>query len=369
MTNNQSRDLSENFDDFFESSLCGFVITDGHGKITRVNKCAANWLNGIPSHFVGKRISDIFSVGSKIYFETHLWPLLRIQGEFDEVSVELADTGKGKLPIYINGYERRDENEKPVFMRYTLFKATDRRLYEENLQQAKKLAETKLNLEQEQAVVREQFIAVLGHDLRNPLGAVISATELLKRSEHTDRHNKLLNIIQSSSVRMYEMINNIMDMARGRLGGGISINPVPVDLEALLKEVSNELKIANPERSIQSNFKIDNVIQCDPVRIAQLVSNLLANAIAHGASESPIVLYAETSDQFWEITVTNEGKQIPDDTIKDLFHPFQRGGTASNHNGLGLGLYISSEIAKAHHGSLTVTSTEGKTSFMLRVGL
>ncbi|KQR93259.1 hypothetical protein ASG01_08660 [Chryseobacterium sp. Leaf180] len=369
MTGSQSNKLSEDFDDFFESSLCGFVIADANGKITRINTCAARWLGTSPDHLTGKRISDLLSVGGKIYFETHLWPLLRIQGHFDEVSVELTDTGKGKIPVYINGYERRDENNHPLFLRFTLFQAADRRLYEENLQMSKKLAETNLNIEQQQAVIREQFIAVLGHDLRNPLGGIMSATQLLTRSELSDRDRKLMNIVHSSSKRMYEMINNIMDLARGRLGGGISIIPVTVDLEQLLIEVSNELKVSWPGRTIESHFKINRLIECDPGRVSQLVSNLLANAITHGLSDTSITLGAEATDEFWEISVTNSGQKIPEKSMENLFNPFQREGTESNQNGLGLGLYISSEIAKAHHGLLSVTSDENKTCFTFRAPL
>ena len=367
MTDNITFDLSEDFDDFFESSLCGFVITDGNGKITRVNQCAANWLNGSPDQFKESRFSDILSIGSKIYFETHLWPLLRIQGQFDEVSIELADAGNGKVPVFINGYEKKDGNNKPVFMRFTLFKATDRRLYEENLKISKQLAETNLNSEKEQAVIREQFIAVLGHDLRNPLGAVMSAAQLLVRSELNERDKKLMNIVQSSSKRMYEMINNIMDLARGRLGGGIPIKPIIVDLEELLNEVSNELKVSHPDRVIETHYNINKPVECDQGRIAQLVSNLLANAIAHGASDAPIILHASTTDQYWEVSITNSGQKIPEEALKNIFNPFRRGGVESNHNGLGLGLFISSEIAKAHQGVLSVTSDEKQTCFTLRV--
>ncbi|MCU7618489.1 PAS domain-containing sensor histidine kinase [Chryseobacterium sp. PBS4-4] len=367
MTSIPSNNLSEDFDDFFESSLCGFVITDENGIITRVNTCAARWLNSSPDQLTGKRISDLLSIGGRIYFETHLWPLLRIQGHFDEVSVELTDTGNGRVPIYINGYERRGENNKPLFLRFTLFKATDRRLYEENLQMSKKLAETNLNIEQEQAIIREQFIAVLGHDLRNPLGGIMSAAQLLTRSELSERDKKLMNIVHSSSKRIYEMINNIMDLARGRLGGGISISPVAVDLEQLLNEVSNELKVSWPQRTIESHFNISNPVECDPGRISQLVSNLLANAINHGSPDTPIVLKAETAHEFWQISVTNNGQKIPEEAVQNLFNPFHRGGTSSNQNGLGLGLYISSEIAAAHNGQLSVISDKAQTCFTLHI--
>ncbi|MCY0969222.1 PAS domain-containing sensor histidine kinase [Chryseobacterium wangxinyae] len=367
MTNSSSPIHSPDFDDFFESSLCGFVITDGEGKIAKINSCAAQWLSGSPAQFTSKRFSEILSIGGKIYFETHLWPLLRMQGRFDEVSVELIDTGKGKLPVYINGYERKDENNQPIFMRFTIFKASDRRLYEENLEIAKKLAENNLNIEQQNAIIREQFIAVLGHDLRNPLGGIMSAAQLLQRSELNERDKKLMNVIHSSSKRMYEMIDNIMDLARGRLGGGIPINPRAVDLTELLNQVSDELQVAWPERRIEANYNISTEVQCDPARISQLISNLLANAITHGSVETPVTINAQANKEFWEVSVLNEGKPIPEEVIKNLFHPFHREGSKSNHNGLGLGLFIASEIAKAHKGTLNVTSDKVQTCFTFSV--
>jgi len=358
---------SEDFNDFFESSLCGFVITDAEGNITRINRRIADWLTTSPESFSGKRFSDIFAVGGRIYFETHLWPLLSMQGYFDEVAVELIDTGNGKLPVYINGYDKKSEDGQSLYKIFTVFRAADRRLYEENLQTAKKLAESNLILEQQNALIREQFIAVLGHDLRNPLAGIMSASQILARNELSDRDSKLVNVIQTGSKRMFEMINNIMDLARGRLGGGITISPIFSDLETLLIQVSEELKIAWPDRVIESDFTINQPVKCDPARIAQLVSNLLSNAITHGSSDTPVFLKATANDKLWEISVTNSGKPIPQAALHHLFHPFHREGSHSDNNGLGLGLYIASEIAKAHHGILTVTSDEKQTCFTFSV--
>lgn len=358
--------LAKDFDDFFETALCGFVITDGEGKIVRVNSRTAQWLNSTPDQFQGKRFSDLLAVGGKIYFETHLWPLLRMQGHFDEVAVELANSGHGKMPVYINGYERKGDNNQPLFMRFTLFKASDRRLYEENLQIARQLAEDKLNIEQKNAKIREQFIAVLGHDLRNPLSGIMSAAQLLAKTGINERGERLVNIIQSGSKRMYEMINNIMDFARGRLGGGIPVNPVIVDLEELLNQIGDELKVVWPDRHIESDFEIGKTVECDPSRISQLISNLLANAITHGSPETPIVFKALVKDNFWEVSVSNNGSPIPEKAMAHIFHPFHREGAQSSQNGLGLGLYIASEIAKSHNGTLTVTSDYQKTCFIFR---
>lgn len=130
---------AEDFNDFFESSRSGFVITDADGNIARINKRVASWLNTVPDKLIGQRLSTILTVGGKIYFETHLWPLLRLQGHFDEIALELSDSGSGKMPVYINGYERRNEQGQVLFIRFNIFRASDRRLYEENLKMAKNL--------------------------------------------------------------------------------------------------------------------------------------------------------------------------------------------------------------------------------------
>lgn len=360
---------AEDFDDFFESSLCGFVITDREGKIARINRRAAEWLNTVPEKLSGKRFSDLLAVGGKIYFETHLWPLLRMQGYFDEVALELADSGNGKMPVYINGDERKDENDRPLFIRFTVFRASDRRLYEENLQTAKQLAEANLEMEQQNALIREQFIAVLGHDLRNPLGGVMSAAQLVARSKLGEREEKLVKLIQTGSKRMYDMINDIMDLARGRLGGGFPVSPVETDLEQLLNQVSDELKVVWPEKIINLDFNINQPVTCDPGRMSQLVSNLLANAIIHGSPDDPVLIQATVTESIWEISVTNQGQPVPKEALPYLFHPFRREGKQSSQNGLGLGLYIASEIAKAHNGTLTVTSDEKETCFTFRAHL
>lgn len=360
---------AEDFEDFFESSLCGFVITDREGKIARVNRRAAAWLNTVPEELSGKRFSDILAVGGRIYFETHLWPLLRMQGYFDEVALELADSGNGKMPVYINGYERKDDNDQPLFIRFTVFRASDRRLYEENLQTAKQLAEANLEMEQQNALIREQFIAVLGHDLRNPLGGVMSAAQLVARSNLGAREEKLVKLIQTGSKRMHDMINDIMDLARGRLGGGFPVSLAETDLEQLLNQVSDELKVVWPEKSIESDFNIRQDVMCDPGRLSQMVSNLLANAIIHGSPVTPISVQATVTEEIWEISVINQGKPIPREALPHLFHPFRREGQQKSQNGLGLGLYIASEIAKAHNGMLTVTSDEQQTCFTFRAHL
>jgi hypothetical protein len=133
-------ELRENFNDFFDTALCGFLIASPEGRILRINARLAGWVGKPPADFQGGLISDILTLAGKMYYETHLGPLLRMQGFFDEIALELAGPGKERLPVIVNGLERRDENGVPLFIRVTIFKATERRRYERDLLAARKAA-------------------------------------------------------------------------------------------------------------------------------------------------------------------------------------------------------------------------------------
>jgi signal transduction histidine kinase len=215
--------------------------------------------------------------------------------------------------------------------------------------------------------LREQFIAVLGHDLRNPLTAILSAAELLERMPMADRGLRLARLIQSSAERISELIGNLLDFARGRLGGGVPVARQPEMLEPFLTQVVSELRAARPERVIQANLSLDRPINCDSGRIGQLFSNLLANALAYGSAAAPIRVDAGTAAGVFELSVANGGDPIPQSAQEQLVQPFFRAGAKAGEGGLGLGLYIASEIAKAHGGSLTVASAPDETRFTFRM--
>lgn len=360
--------LQQNFDDFFEMGLCGFILANKQGYILRANERVSLWRNQTKEELKGSQFVDLLSIGSKIYYETHLRPLLRMQGFFDEVVLEISNITGGKLQVMVNAFERRDDNGDPLFIRYTILKASDRLLYENNLKQAKTKAEDELEKQREMVVLREQFIAVLGHDLRNPLSAIGMATDLFHFSPDSD-NNTLLTIIKRSSTRMAELVANIMDFARTRLGGGIVLNWQPTMLEPILESVIAEMRIIHPAQEIISEFNIHKPVNCDSDRLAQLLSNLLSNGITHGDTHFPVIVRAILTREQLEIEVSNKGISIPHDLHDRLFAPFTREGNRASENGLGLGLYICSEIAKAHNGSLSFTSSEQGTTFTFSMKL
>jgi signal transduction histidine kinase len=171
-------------------------------------------------------------------------------------------------------------------------------------------------------------------------------------------------IVGQSARRIGELIDNLLDFTRGRLGGGIHVTRIRLQtLEPVLDAVVTELRAAYPSHMIESRFHFTAPVAADPNRIAQMVSNLLANAVIHGDPSKPIRIEGTCDVDLLVISVANGGNPIPKDIMSKLFKPFERGTKNGDREGLGLGLYICSEIAKAHGGELTATSTGEETVF------
>lgn len=232
---------------------------------------------------------------------------------------------------------------------------------------AKENAAHLANREQE-AHFREQFIAVLGHDLRNPLSAVGAALRLLENEPQSAKSLEILALGRQSVTRMSALINDILDFARSRLGDGIEVDRSrAVPLLPVLQQTVEEIRLASPGTPLQEEYSFADPLNCDPGRIAQLVSNLLSNAVTHGSPGKPVQIRAYDEDGEFVLSVANEGTPIPPETVALLFEPFTRAETRESQNGLGLGLFISQEIAKGHGGLLSVQSDERLTVFSLRM--
>lgn len=221
----------------------------------------------------------------------------------------------------------------------------------------------------EQGQLREQFIAVLGHDLRNPLAALRAGIRMLAKEPLGARGNLVIAESESSIKRMFAMIDDLMDFARSRLGSGVSLElKDDVDLSGVLEAVLQEIAVAHPEVEFRSDIVIDGPIRCDAGRVSQIVSNLLANAVTHGDTGEPISLHARGNEGVLEVSVTNAGVPMSDAVRGGLFEPFVREEMRPSQEGLGLGLFIASEIAQAHGGGIAVRSDEEGTRFTFHMG-
>ena len=224
--------------------------------------------------------------------------------------------------------------------------------------------ESKLKDEQVTAGLREQFIAILGHDLRNPLSAITFSSELLLELPLDKEATSLVNIIKKSSGRMGRLIKNTLDFAKGRLGGGIILNRSNSEpLQPILEHVIEEHQTIRPDVEIITHFDLKKPVFCDESRMADLLSNLLGNALSHGKADAPVYVDVMVQNGEFSMSVANSGEKIPENLIGQLFRPFARGQIKKGQDGLGLGLFIASEIAKAHGGQISVISNETETRF------
>jgi sigma-B regulation protein RsbU (phosphoserine phosphatase) len=385
----------EDLDDLYENAPCGYLSLASDGVIIKVNRTLASWLGTQSFELLGKRFYDLLNVPGKIFYETHFAPLLRMQGYFNEVALDLVGPNGQKLSVLANAAERRSSDGGVQFTRITLFQAADRRRYERDLVEARDAAEQarkeleglnrtleeriaegiaeRLELEQgllaekEVARLREQFVAILGHDLRNPLASIAGGLNILSREVQSDKGKRVLTMMGQSTERMSSLIRDMLDLARCRAGQGIAIDRRPTDLGTVLQQVVQELQTAHPGRDIQTFLQVADEIPCDGGRIAQLVSNLLGNALTHGAPDTPVKLVATQGMREISIAVANQGQPIPEHVKDHLFEPFFRATGSAEKQGLGLGLFISCEIARSHGGTLEVQSHERETSFVFKM--
>ncbi len=358
---------TENLAELYDEAPCGYLSVTPDARIAKVNQTLADWLDCSPDDLVGKQVHTILSFGGKIAFETHLAPMLRLQGEAHEIAFDLQLGDADKIPVIGNAKEKRGPNGEHLFTRLTLFKATERLKFERSLVEARVRAEERFKNEHSQLELRDQFIAVLGHDLRNPLAAIAAGTRILERhAEADERTSTVIGEMRKSLVRASDLIDDVLDFARGRLGTGIPLDYSNKDsLADVLHHVVQEITAVATDVEINCQLWDLEEVDCDTHRIGQLVSNLLANAVRYGDRSKPIVLEARVERDQLHLGVVNQGDPIPEAAREKLFMPFQRGEVSNREKGLGLGLFIVKEIAQAHGGEVRVFSDRSETRFEL----
>lgn len=216
-----------------------------------------------------------------------------------------------------------------------------------------------------EAEARERLIGILGHDLRTPITAIKLSSEILLTDPSADEVTATADAIRSSAERMERMTRDLLQFTQIRLGGGMTVRPAPVSAALVCSEAVNEISHAWPDRSIEIDVAAETNPVWDKDRIVQLLSNLLSNALQYSPSDSTVRLTCRRDEDVMLLSVSNQGA-MPEDQIESLFEPFSRPTGADHPQGLGLGLYIVSEIARAHGGSIQVDVTEA-TTFHCRI--
>jgi sigma-B regulation protein RsbU (phosphoserine phosphatase) len=192
---------------------------------------------------------------------------------------------------------------------------------------------------------------------------------VLLRKPLDEKASRIVAVIQRSVARIAGLIDDVMDFTRGRLGNGLKLDLSQQPLDPVLRRVTAEARISFPGRTIETDIAVDDPVICDQGRIGQLLTNLLTNALTYGAPDKPVHVRAGVDGVVFELSVANAGDPIPPAAMERLFHPFTRGAVRPSQQGLGLGLFITSEIAQAHNGSINVVSSPEETRFTFRMPL
>lgn len=373
----------------YEHAPCGLLSTSAGGTIERVNQTFCAWLGYPAAELVERqRIQDLLTIGCKIFHQTHWMPLLQMRGSAAEVQLDFVHRDGTVIPMIVNAVQQ--QAGQATRLDIAALVATDRKTYERELLAARKRAEELLESErlvqaklervlrdQEQqshqrAVLAEQLIGIVSHDLRTPLNAISLGATLLDRLQLPSPGQQTVRRIASASLRANRLISDLLDLTQARLGGGLRVTRAAIDLHGMVRDCVEELRLASPGRALEHRMRGDSVVFADGDRLAQVVTNLASNALTYGLPDRPVTITSEATGAELSLTVHNEGPPVPEALIPHIFEPMRRGDqqVKLGSRSVGLGLYIVHEIARAHGGCVSVTSTaESGTSFVFRAPL
>jgi phosphoserine phosphatase RsbU/P len=236
-------------------------------------------------------------------------------------------------------------------------------------QAAVALEKTRLD---ERGVFRDRLIGIVSHDLRSPINTILLGTSMLLERDDLDASTtKTLTRIQTAAERSERMIRDLLDFTQAHLGGGIHVVRKPNDLALIARRVMNEVEVSYPEHDLELELDGSNTTaELDADRIAQVIGNLLSNAVTYSTVGSRIVVMVRGSEREVSFAVHNTGSTIPADRLRQIFEPMQQLSPAAGRSqrSVGLGLYIVESVVTSHHGTIGVTSSESEgTTFTVRI--
>ena len=352
----------------YDAAPCGLLLATADGHLLHANTTLCQWLRLSREELVGKaRLQDLLTMGGRIFWQTHLQPLLRMQSSVAEVKLEFKRRDDTLLPMMVNIAERAWNGQ--TLLQMAVFVAEDRHKYERELLLQRKRAEElaaqhardqdALNAARAEAEERsrfaEQLVGVVSHDIRNPLSVIHMSAVVLERGVGPEQQKAAIARVSRAVQRAQHLIGDLLDFSQARLGGGLTIRTARVDVHQALADAVAELQVAFPQCKLRHEHAGPGDCEADADRLVQAVGNLVANAATHGAPQLPVVVRSEADERAMRISVQNHGRPIPPELMPRLFEPMVRGAAASAQ-GVGLGLYIVRAIARAHDGEVSATS-------------
>ncbi|MGO4474966.1 ATP-binding protein [Massilia sp. 2TAF26] len=359
-------DQSPGSETSFEHAACALLVTAADGLILKANGAACAWLGYERDELVGKvRMRDLLPVGARLFFNTHCQPILQAQGSVAEIQVDLRNRNQVRMPMLLNIVRQQDGGR--IVDHWALFKASDRRAYERELLLARKAAEAaeaelkKLNVQLSAADRRkDEFLATLSHELRNPLAPMRSALDVLKLKFGQAADDRLLQVFDRQLRHLTRLVDDLMEISR-ITQGRMQLRRAPVEVSALVRSAAQDMNETMRAARHTLRLFVDEgpvMVDGDATRLAQVVVNLLTNAAKYTPDGGDIELHLRCAGETAEIRVRDNGIGIPSpalDTVFDMFSQLEPALERAK-GGLGIGLALVRGIVELHGGRIRAES-------------
>ncbi|HEX8142367.1 MAG TPA: ATP-binding protein [Pyrinomonadaceae bacterium] len=352
-------------DDLLNRAPCGFLVFADDGKIVMVNATLPAWLGYEPSEIEGRHVEYIMPVASRIFYQTHFFPLLKLHGKVEEVYLSLRSKSGADVPVLVNAVRR--EREGRVVNECVFVHMRQRNQYEDELLHAKRVAE-------ESTLAKDEFLAVVSHELRTPLTAILGWARMLKSGELSESDAaRAIDIIERNAESQAQLIEDILDFSR-IISGKLRLDVGPVELVSVIEAALDIVRPAADAKDIRLQSTLDpraGPVSGDPERLQQVLWNLLSNSIKFTPKGGRVQIRLARINSSVEITISDTGQGISADFLPYVFERFRQADhtTTRRHGGLGLGLGITKHLVELHGGTIRAESPgEGAGStFTLRL--
>jgi PAS domain S-box-containing protein len=349
-------------DESLNTAPCGFFSFTDDGTIIEGNLTLADMLGSDPADLAGAHIERILPAGGRIFYHTYLFPMLKVQGRVEEIYLALRSRSGEDIPVLLNGV-RREIGGRPV-SECVCVRMNRRHAYEDQLLQARKLAE-------ESNAAKAKFLSMMSHDLRTPLTAIDGNAQLLESGmlgELTSDQTDAVQAIREAARMQMALIGDILEFARLESGRvPVTTRPVPVADAITRAETLIGVQATDAGLRFIRGGCNGAAVFADPDRLQQILLNLLTNAVKFTPPGGEIALSCESRDDRVLIRVRDTGVGIPPENLQRIFSPFVQlaspdAESSSAARGVGLGLAISRELARAMRGDVTAESIPGRGS-------
>lgn len=339
---------------------CGYLEFNDEGILTQVNNRFCNLTDYSQEHLINNHIEHILTPGAKIFYQTHLFPMLKMEKQLNEIYLTFQSKEGENIPVLINA-ERTVENNEPI-NRCIVVQMERRSEYEDRILYDKKKAEKKSDK-------KEKLLSMMSHELRSPLNVILGMVDLLSNELNGDaksEERKYLGLIKNASKDLARLADDILNFAKLE-SGYFEVNNEKLLLEEVLMNSFMMTMHDAEDKGIEltRSEKTELKVFADKDRLKQVIMNLLTNAVKYTDPGGEVILSTEKEGRFANIHVKDTGIGIPSEKIDQIFQPFNQmdnNNSGSSESGFGLGLPISKKLVDLMGGHLTVSSKEGEGS-------